>query len=370
MVNNIQFDKKDIKRIKRDVYASHLIRNSFKGLVFIFTALIIWGIIMFIFQDYDYTVYKLFKGDSVNYTLIILMPLILNAFICIVSLVVKLINSFCLSKTLNKYNLAVNDLKTNEIIQEAETMRSINLAANMTENEALSTLSDVAMIEKGSKVVNVWTKSAEDLAEKANIKVNKFICSLSFYLTIISMLLLIGIELEHGLYTKKQVNNLIVETEEKIAKAYQGINIELEHEFFSTTKTISYKIKYDNINMTLQQDFRERFKITKIHYITYTYSDDEEKMEKLSATYILENLQMLQNNLVSLEDIIKNKNLINYQINFSDTLKNKIDMQRTKDDWSEYNVKHDKVVVSESFEASDYDDDGQIEAYSVSYIIH
>ena len=58
-------------------------------------------------------------------------------------------------------------------------------------------------------------KKSEQLAQEANIKINKFICSIGIYLAVITSIIFIGTSLGQGIYTKKMVNDFITQKENK-----------------------------------------------------------------------------------------------------------------------------------------------------------
>ena len=367
MIDEKKFTKKDIKRIKRDIYSSYIIKYSFDGLVLLIPTLIIWAIIMFVFDDYDMKIYKLFNKSSNNYIFIIMLPLLINAFVIILCSIIKLINHFFLTKTINNYNTINFNKNDNELLQNAQTAHAVNIATKYMGNETLNTVSNIEMIKHGKNVTNIFVKKSEQLAQEANIKINKFICSIGIYLAVITSIIFIGTSLGQGIYTKKMVNDFITQKENKIVNIYKDIDINLKSDFSSSTKEIEYKINYDKITMYIKYDLEEEKRISEINYSIGIY--DEEDYSMLSSELILKNIELLHSKLIYLKDDFNNSDIVDYKIQFSETFKNKIDTQRTKDEWRSGRMKYSSVTIYETFEAKDYLDDNKIDSYYIGYSI-
>ena len=334
----------ELAKLKRKVrladYNIKLMRSSLYSFFIVILGVIIWGIELFIFDDYKVTWEMSEIINSINMWSL-MGAFIFNALIALIGLIGYIFTMLFLKKydVLNQREL--NNIEGNSVLYHASILSNNDIAKGLTAAER---------VEEGNKVLRISEKSIEELINETGAKkANKFIVSLPYIITTILMIILIGANIVDGVYSKNHIITSRDTSINLIKQAYQG-NEKIQ--FNENEITESFRVIYNNIDMVFYLD--ENGKEDNIHY---SVRFDNEELDNILVDKFENELRYLQNNTKEFSTVFTNEKVTKVELDLTDDLKNKFEIMREVDKYSEEKiivVEGEEIKIKYEIEYTDY----------------
>jgi len=331
-------------KLKRKViladYSMKLMMNSLYSFFIVLLGVIIWGIVLFIFDDYKCTWEMSETIDNISMWSL-MGSFILNAVIFFLAIIVFLPNMLFLKK---KHMFNSDDIYT------GEAAMSLNSVSNLSNSDTAKVVVTPVMVNEGNKVFNSFENIIEQLINKTGAKrANKYIVNSLYVITTILMILLVGANIVDGVYSKKHIITSRETSINLIKQAYQN-NEDIK--FRENEIMDSFNVGYNNVDMNFYLD--ENGKEDDIYY---SMKIDNEDLDNILVDTIENELRYLQSNTKDFSNIFTNEKITKVELELSDELKNKFETMREVDEYSEekiFVVGDEEITIKYKLEYTDY----------------
>ena len=342
---------KEKRFLKLNYHLTLLVFYSFISLLIFLFSLIIWGIVEFVFKEYT-AINNLttIKNDVMMYCTMI--PFIFNAALCLISLIFFCFLQIIIKKIRHKY-----EIKNENIYQTNPVASTLYYTSNLSTSDASKLASSALITKEGIKSSGSLIDSAYELIIKFNIKTNTLFTTIGIWITIICSLILITLTIAEGIVARNTVinymnNEYISNVVDKVESTFSNLEVNIDKELSKDGKEMEYKVTYGNVNIFLDSNLKDNFKIEQV---SFGYYLDDEEANLINSETIESEIKFLFQQLSGLNGVMVNDDILNYEIQFSEDFQFKINNLQIGEHWNN-SIENNGFEIYESINVYDVND--------------